>query len=455
MHARARERRLPPAVNEASPDRPARDPEHEARTVLAVARAHRDVPFYKAKGRAIPEAGARLDEVLAATPLLTRKQVRATLPKQWLPAGRDVRAELERGEVELVETSGTTGERLRVLRDAGWWERQERRAMRVHPLVDRALDGAFGAYREASLGAPGHTFGTCHVGELAYEQRVRGDTLTLNQTPDPTYWKESEADRMLDELARHGTVGLSADPCYLAPLARHAARRGRALAVSGFVALTHAYATASHRRALAAAAKVPILSRYGASEVGTLFVEGDDGLLHHAPFTTHVELLPCTRPTPGAEEVALVVVTTLDRSAQPLVRFVVGDLVQVARGVASSYTGVAPLRSVEGRLDDALVRPDGALVTVGAVDRALAPLADLVDFQLVQTDETHVEANVVPETGASGLEEQVRERLAPLVAGFALDVRTVTSIGAEPNGKLRAVRRSTTFDPSAAFDGAQ
>ena len=47
-------------------------------------------------------------------------------------------------------------------------------------------------------------------------------------------------------------------------------------------------------------------------------MEGSDERLHHAPFTTHVELLPCKVATPGAKNVALVVVTTLDRVAQPL-----------------------------------------------------------------------------------------------------------------------------------------
>ncbi len=56
-------------------------------------------------------------------------------------------------------------------------------------------------------------------------------------------------------------------------------------------------------------------------------------------------------------------------------RYVLGDLVQVAEG-PSRFTTVPPLESVEGKLDDAIIRPDGALVTPGAIDRALggAPL---------------------------------------------------------------------------------
>src|SRR5579884_3072613 len=145
-----------------SPDLPARDPEHEARAVAAVARAMRDIPFYRKRGDEPPAPGARLADVLARTPLLHKKDVRATLPKQWVPPGRDARADLESGALELVETSGSSGERVRVLWDAGWWYRQEMRAMRTNATVAAALDGSHGAYREAVLTTPACGLGTCH-----------------------------------------------------------------------------------------------------------------------------------------------------------------------------------------------------------------------------------------------------------------------------------------------------
>ena len=89
-------------------------------------------------------------------------------------------------------------------------------------------------------------------------------------------------------------------------------------------------------------------------------------------------------PTPGAEDVALVVVTSLDRLAQPLVRFVVGDLVQVKESGPRRFTTVAPLASIEGRVQDALFTPKGQLVTTGAIDRALGSIDELAQFQVNQ-----------------------------------------------------------------------
>src|SRR5262249_54834559 len=141
--------------------------------------------------------------------------------------------------------------------------------------------------------------GTCHIGNLPYEERVLDDLLFLNQRPDPFFWTAEDQTRMLDELGRHAAIGLESDTLYLSVLADFAKSTGRALDVRGFVQLTYAFATRAHLRAIRAAFGGALLQLYGASEVGVLFMEGEDGRLHHCPFTTHVELLPARVATPA------------------------------------------------------------------------------------------------------------------------------------------------------------
>jgi phenylacetate-CoA ligase len=447
----------------ASPEHPRPDPEHETRTVGAIARALREIPFYQKRGHTPPAAGAALPDALAALPLLHKKEVRSTLPKQWVPAGRDTRAELESGALELVETSGSTGERMRILWDAGWWHRQETRAMRTNPIIASAMDGDARPYRECVLTTPACGLGTCHIGDLPYEERVDEYLLFLNQRPDPMFWTVEEQTRMLDELARHETVGLESDPLYAAMLARFAKQQRRMLHVSGYIQLTYAFTTRAYLHALREAYSGPILQLYGASDVGVLFMQGDDGRLHHAPFTTHVELLRARVPTPGAAGVALAVVTTLDRIAMPLVRYVVGDLVQVDDAGPRRWTSVPPLASVEGRIDDAIVRPDGALVTAGALDRAIGDTGGIELWQVNQRTPDRVEIDVVaPEGGAHAVEapeggahavEGVRARVAPLLEGLEITARSTTAIPIEPSGKFRASKRHFAIDLARFFEG--
>ena len=424
------------------------DGEHARRTVRAIRGALATVPFYAKQGLVSPNEEAPLGHALAALPLLTAARIRPTLPKAWLPEGRDAKAELASGKLAVVET-GLAESRVRLLWDGAWWRSQEARALQVSPRAGAAIKGQLGPYRDAVLWVPERGTGACGSGDPEYEDRLEGSRLHLNSRQDPTFWSESVMTRMLDELARHETTGLLADPFYLDVLARHAAVLGRRLDVRGFIGLTRGLTTAAHREALARVYDAAsTLQVYGAREAGILFVQAEDGLLHHAPFTTHVELLRAKVPTPGATDVALVVVTTLDREVQPLVRYVLGDLVQVS-SAAPRFTTVSPLVSVEGKLDDAVIRPDGALVTPGAIDRAIAAASPRA-YQVVQSDASSVSIEVV-----GGSPEAAAAALAPLLEGMTVTARPATAIAVEQNGKYRISRRTapaTTYD---LFEGAE
>ncbi|CAN5712160.1 hypothetical protein BH09MYX1_BH09MYX1_02430 [soil metagenome] len=428
---------------------PAADRSHPVTALDAIRRSVDGIPFY-AKHRGALAESRSLTEVLEHLPLLFKKDVRAALPKSWVPDGRDPRAELACGDLEMVETSGSTEERLRILWDKGWWMRQEERAMRSNPLVARCLDDA--AYREAILTTPVCGGGVCHTNDLTYEERCDEHRVFLNMKPDPTFWREPDMDRMIAEIARHRTMGLEADPAYLAALARHAAKSGKSIDVSGFTQLTYAFTTRAHLRSIRMAYQGPLFQLYGASEVGVLFMEGEDGYLHHAPFTTHVELLPARVATPGAADVALVVVSTLDRVAQPLLRFVVGDLVSVAPHGTRFPTSVPPLRSIEGRVQDAVIRHDGALVTTGAIDRAAESVTDVVlDYQVTQDSRETVTVDVVARDGLANADTAMRDALMPLFSGLRVAVRKSAAIQAEASGKFRVVRRAFPIDVAALF----
>ena len=71
--------------------RVAKDAEHARRTVRAIRDALANVPFYAKQGLAAPAEAAELQGALAALPLLTPAKIRPTLPKSWLPEGRDAK----------------------------------------------------------------------------------------------------------------------------------------------------------------------------------------------------------------------------------------------------------------------------------------------------------------------------------------------------------------------------
>jgi len=439
-----------------------RDTEHEARALRSIASALERIPFYAKRqthAPALVEPSYRpgsLEALLASLPLLTADSIRASLPKVWFPVDRNPKEELASGAISIVET-GLSDARIRLLWDKAWWLAQEQRAWHASEVAELALAeatrsaGSPGGIRDAVLWVPERGTGSCGAGDPSYEQRVERTRLHLNPRQDPTFWTEAVMRRMLEELALHETVALLADPFYLDVLARFADSLGQALRVQGFIGLTRSLTTSAHRANLARVFDPKrTVQVYSAREAGVLFIEGSDGLLHHAPFTTHVELLPLRVATPGASNVACVVVTTLDRAVQPLVRYVLGDLVQVATA-PSRFTTVPPITTVEGKLDDCIVRPDGAIVTPAAVDRALeAARAAPTGYQVIQTDLASVTIEVM-----GGSCTEVTSALAPLLDGLTVSARSATAIAIESTGKYRTCRRMTPRLPLDAFVSTQ
>ncbi len=418
--------------------------DYRERVLRSVRYALEQVEYYAKRAIPPPDDTLSLDEALKSLPLLTRSAMQSTLPRVWMPSGRDLKAELARGAVSLLET-GSGDARIRVLRDASWWQTQHQGAMASHPVVRGCLEGAHGPYREAFLWGSSSGTGSCGGGDSTYEDRLVETRLELNSRQDPTFWSELVMTRMLDELDRHGTVGLFADPFYLSVLARHAVTHGRNLDVSGFVALTRAVARSGQRALLQRVYSGSTIDFVSRPETGVMFMS-DGGVLHHVPIATHVELLHAKVPAPGAEGLALVVATTLDREVQPLVRFVTGDLVRIGRPTASD--GSAVFASLEGTVDEVLVRPDGAVVTAGAVDRALAPLK-LEGYQVTQRG-AEVDLEIV---GPSASPTEAGAALGELLSGMNLRSRVVSALAVGPNGEYRTVTRQAPLVLSATFEG--
>ena len=96
------------------------------------------------------------------------------------------------------------------------------------------------------------------------------------------------------------------------------------------------------------------------------------------------------------------------------------------------------------------MRPDGAWVTAGAIDRALEPVAALRLYQANQRTPERVEVDVVADADVA---QEVQDRLAPLCEGLEVSARMATGIAGEPSGKYRASRRTFPLDLTRAFEG--
>ncbi len=411
-------------------------------------------PFYAAWRALDPGPAASLDARFAALPALAKRDLRAQMPKGFVPRDRDYAAALADGTVELVSTSGTTEERSSVVWHQPWWDASERAAAALHAGLAEVVRPAPGP-REAVLTTPLCAGNLCHVGELPMEARTLGRLLFLNQQPHPGRWTPADCDRMLDELARFQPVLLDADPAYLAALVDHAAARGRPLPAPRFVQLTYEFPTRGHLRRIRRSLPVtPIFSSYGSTETGYVFVQCERGCWHQNTATCRVDVQPL-RAAHGGPSRGRLLVTALRHPWLALLRFDVGDLVRLAETPCPcGRTAGLTLSAIEGRLRDLTFTPDGRAVTVAALDAAVGAPEGLRAYQLEQTTrDTYLWHFVAEhEAAAADLARVVPAALAGLYGPAArIGARRETAIAAELSGKYRLARTAFAWDPAALF----
>jgi phenylacetate-CoA ligase len=409
--------------------------DHWRRVREEAARMVAEVPLYK--DRPAPPDSDEPEAVsawLASMPTVHKRDLRRGFPKSLVRTSCDLKAAMQKGEVEIIATSGTTENRLQVLWEWTWWDPQEREAMRLNARVRETMEREF---REAVLTTPVCGGSTCHVGIRSREERTIDGMLFLNQVADPTHWTEEETLRMIEEWNDFKPVGVESDPQYLAQLCRFAMARGITLHEPSFVTLTYEQITRGALRSIRRALpKTMPLSLYGATEAGVLFMECTQGRLHHNARHSHIELGDL------GDGLGSVIVTTLGRTWMPLLRYEIGDVVSRADPQAGTRPcacgrddGGFLLKRVEGRATDALPTASG-LVTPAMLDDVVDGADEsIVHWQLAR-GAAGWELHVVGSDGARAA-QAVAERL-----GATVEPRPSAAIVAEASGKYRTVRGS-------------
>jgi phenylacetate-coenzyme A ligase PaaK-like adenylate-forming protein len=388
----------------------------------------------------------------AALPALTKRELRAGGPQGFVPHGRDVAEGLAAREIELVATSGATGDQVTNVWYQPWWNASEAASWKLNAHA-RAV--ATGAHREAILTSPWCAGFPCEEGYLTMEQRTLGRFLFLSERSDPSSWDSELMDRMVEELNAFEPVVVEANPSFLARLSRHIVRRRLHVHSPALIVLTYENPSILHRRQIRHAFDAPIASSYGATEAGYVFMECEAGRLHQVTTTCHVDFLPFS-PEHGGPEVGRILVTIFGNPWRSLVRFDIGDVVRLDGHTpcpCGRHEGLT-LMSVEGRTINLTLTPEGRAVTQGTVDRALGSVAGLLEYQIVQTDSSCYHLRFVAEEAAMQRVANEAHDALRTVYGPPAVITTdpVETIAPDPPGKYCLSKKLEPFDPDVLLD---
>jgi phenylacetate-coenzyme A ligase PaaK-like adenylate-forming protein len=390
---------------------------------------------------------------LAALPALTKRELRAFFPKGLACRGRDIDAGIAREEIEFVETSGSTGDRCANIWNQEWWDASERASWKLNRHTrDALLSGK--AHREAILTHPLCTGVPCKNGYLPMRRRKLGRFLYLNERFDPAAWTARLCDRMVHELDAFRPKVLEANPSFCARLARHLVRKKIHFGRPKLIILTYECPSAIHVRQIRSAFDAPVISSYGSTEAGYVFMECECGRLHQNTAFCHVDFLPFAARHNGPAT-GKILVTTFGNPWSVFLRFDIGDIVRIARDPCpcGRRNGLT-LEAIEGRMANLTISTSGRAVTQRKVDAVLAGIEGVEEYELRQRGPASYAVRFVAgdRDAASASRDIVKDLTAVYGKGAEILARPVPRISIGDAVKYQLTKAEFPIDADALLD---
>lgn len=364
-------------------------------------------------------------EVLKALPLLEKDPIRRD-PLDLV----DERYPRQRLWVE--KTSGTTGTSLKIYWPREmvpqWWALHERRV--------RAWAGVSQRMPRAMVGGRPVVPGNRH----------RPPYWVYNWTWRQLYLSSyhissSTAGLFLDAIVRYGSEWLTGYGSAIALLAEEqlaqprAGLRLRAVLTSGDTLLPQ------RRDLIERAFGCAVFDGYSSAEGCLVISECEHHRLHVQPESGILEILREDGSPAEPGEVGEMVCTGLINSVMPLIRYRIGDYAAWSMERFCPCGRTSPLiESLEGRVDDYLVLPDGR--RIGRLSTAMKKAPTIRTAQIVQDRPDRAVLLVVPDTGYFRAHaELVRKDIQERIGDFDIAICEVSEIPRAANGKQKLVVR--------------
>jgi len=257
-------------------------------------------------------------------------------------------------------------------------------------------------------------------------------------------------DRMIGELNIFQPAVLEANPSYLARLCRYIAASGQTVFQPGAIVFTYEYPTNFQYRQINQVFKgVPLVSSYGTTETGYVFMQCEAGKLHQNSEFCRVDFQPF-KPEHGGPLLGRILVTPLNNPWSYFVRFDTGDIVCLEESGKCSCgrnSGLI-LSAIAGRKVNLTLTCSGRLVTLHELDSVMERLEGVEQYKLIQTNPGVYELHLVSRREDSeGLKTEAGSLLETLY-GPEAEIKVIRDrdIAPENSGKYLIARTALPID---------
>ena len=272
---------------------------------------------------------------------ITKKDIVADFPKNF---GIDKDS---CKNIEYATTSGTTSNRMEIIRKKNWWIDEYKRTYKNNPLLQQYIDNN---YKKAIFTTAQCSNLICFMDKLPYEKRIINNTLYVNSTFNPWTWTKEDIIQITRELNMFKPYYLDADPVYLAIyliLYKHF-QIEEELYIPKLITLSYEYVNSNIKDFIKNTYKTTVLNLYGTTEFGYIFIEDTDGKMRICPALVDVRFEPIDKE----KNIYTLIIDSYKNEYMPLINYKVGDLIEMTEEQLRDFKTEGKISRMAGREKD-------------------------------------------------------------------------------------------------------
>ncbi len=361
---------------------------------------------------------------------LTKKDIVSNFPHNF---------EIKEGiEYEYATTSGTTSDRMEIIRKPNWWKDEYKRTYSYEKKLEKYLEEKlhkviFTTAQCSNL--------VCFVEKPSMEERTIGTTLYVNNTFNPWDWTKENVQEIINEINYFKPYYLDADPVYLAVFLylKEKYKIKTKIFTPSIITLSYEYVTDNLRNYISNYFKTDIRNLYGTTEFGYVFLENEKGKMRICKDLINIKLLPINDDKNN--NIYSIIIDSYKNEYMPLLNYKVGDLVQATSDEYENFDKVGIVSKMAGREKDLIDNK----ISLSMLDDIISSVSNkILLYQFYFIDKNICNFKYITFDNSEMLEserEYITNKLKDMGLNISITFSKVEEISPEMSGKFSILKR--------------
>ena len=337
---------------------------------------------------------------------------------------------------EYATTSGTTSDRMEIIRKPNWWQEEYKRTYSNNEKLKKCFDSQlhkiiFTTAQCSNL--------VCFVEKPSMEKRTIGNTLYVNNTFNPWDWTKENIVEIINEINYFKPYYLDADPVYLAIFLylKDKYNIKTKLYCPKIITLSYEFVTKNLKNYIAKHFKTDIRNLYGTTEFGYIFLENENGKMQLCKDLVEVRLLPVM----PKNNLYSIIIDSFKNEYMPLLNYRVGDLVSATKDEYTNFEKDGIVTSMAGREKDLIDNK----ISFSMIDNIINSISErilLYQFYFISDDICNFKYITIDNIELSDNEKSdIKEQLSIIGFNSVLNFNKVDEISPEMSGKFSIIKK--------------